>query len=178
MTQPRRAVMPSEVRWVGIDARKDTLSLAVLEGGAPKAIEWKITHNEATVKRLVRRLTSEGGEVRACYEAGPTGYELQRTLERGGIVCDVVAPGLVPQKAGDRVKTDRRDALNLARLLRAGMRTEVRPPSSAEEAVRDLCRTRHTVTQDLTRCRNRLKMFLLRRNRVAPGPSHWTRGPP
>jgi transposase len=128
------------------------------------------------VKRLVRRLTDDGGEVRACYEAGPTGYELQRTLERGGIVCDVVAPALVPQKAGDRVKTDRRDALNLARLLRAGMLTEVRPPTSAEEAVRDLCRTRYTVTRDLSRCRNRLKMFLLRRNRVAPGPNHWTRG--
>src|SRR5207237_9330903 len=113
--------------------------------------------------------------LRACYEAGPTGYELHRLFTSLGVRCQVIAPSLIPKAPGDRIKTDRRDARRLARLHRAGELTAIRVPSLAEESVRDLCRARDDAVADRTRARHRLSKFLLRHGvvwrGVPPGPS-------
>src|SRR5207342_2290527 len=109
-----------------------------------------------------------------CYEAGPGGYALQRQVTTPRVHCQVIAPALIPRKPGERVKTNRRDARNLAALLRAGLLTEVRPPTLEEEAVRDLCRARDDAREDRQRCRHRLGKLLLRRGLRYPG-RNWTR---
>lgn len=153
--------------FVGLDAHKDTIVVAMLSPGAVHPVECKIVNEPGAVRRLARRLEREApGAVRCCYEAGPCGYVLQRQLEAAGIPCVVIAPSLIPIKPGQPIKTDRRDARKLAELLRANLLTEVHPPSPDEEAVRDLCRARHDAQCDLTRAKNRLSKFLLRRGRV------------
>ena len=127
------------------------------------------------MRRLVRRLEREApGPVRVCYEAGPCGYALQRQMTTPRVSCQVIAPALVPRKPGERVKTNRRDARKLVELLRAGLLTEVRPPTPEEEAVRDLCRARDDARTDLQRCRHRLGKLLLRRGLHYSG-RNWTR---
>jgi len=116
------------------------------------------------------------GEVRACYEAGPCGYALQRQItDAGEMSCMVVAPSLIPRKPGERIKTDRRDARKLAELFRGGLLTEVQPPTESDEAARDLCRSREDVREDLQSCRHRLSKMLLRRGRVYSGTRNWSR---
>jgi transposase len=159
--------MEGSITWVGIDAHKKTLAVAVLPpDGKPE--EFTIDNTEKAIRKLARRLTrsSKGKEVRACYEAGTCGYTLQRRLEAAGVVCEVIAPSLIPRKPGERVKTDRRDALKLGELLRAGVLTAVSPPTLEQEAVRDLCRCREDVRADLARCRHRLVKMLVRRGLV------------
>ena len=112
--------------------------------------------------------------MRVCYEAGPCGYALQRQLTKGRVSCVVIAPALMPRKPGDRVKTDTRDARKLAELFRAGLLTEVRPPTPAEEAVRDLCRARDDARDDVQRARHRLGKLLLRRGLHWAG-KNWTK---
>jgi len=150
--------------FVGLDAHKDTIVVAMLQPGAVQPLEWKIVNEPGAVRRLAKKLGREApDEVHACYEAGPCGYVLQRQLAAFGIRCAMVAPSLIPVKPGQPIKTDRRDARKLAELLRAGLLTEVHPPSEDEEAVRDLTRARDDAQCDLTRARNRLSKFLLRR---------------
>ena len=119
------------------------------------------------------RAAAAGGPVVACYEAGSTGFALQRRLEAAGIECRVIAPALIPRRPGDRVKTDRRDARKLAELLRADLLTEVHPPTPGQEAVRDLCRAREDAVADRTRARHRLAKLLLRRG-IAYDGRNWT----
>ena len=127
------------------------------------------------MRRLVRKLERETpGSVRVFYEAGPCGYALQRHLTTPRVSCDVVAPALIPRQPGERVKTNRRDARKLAQFGRAGLLTVARPPTVAEEAVRDLARARDDVREDLQRCRHRLGKFLLRRGLHFHG-RNWTR---
>lgn len=154
------------ITWVGIDAHKKTLAVAVLgpNGGARE--QFTIDNEEKAIRKLARRLQKSGGEVRACYEAGTCGFTLQRRLEAHGIVCEVIAPSLIPRKPGERIKTDRRDALKLAELQRANVLTTVSPPSLEQEAVRDLCRCREAARADLGRCRHRLVKMLVRRGYV------------
>jgi transposase len=124
---------------------------------------------------MIKRLKAEAvGELVICYEAGPCGYALQRRFVAAGVKCIVVAPSLVPVKPGERIKTDRRDAKKLAECLRAGTLTEVHPPSEAEEAIRDLCRCREDVREDLHAARHRLGKLLLRRAVTFNGKA-WTR---
>ncbi len=160
--------MEGSITWVGIDAHKKTLAIALLGRPGDPAEQFTVANTEADVRRLARRLIrrANGGEVRACYEAGTCGYTLQRRLEAGGIVCEVIAPSLIPRKPGERIKTDRRDALKLAELMRAGVLTAVSPPTLEQEAVRDLCRCREDVRADLARCRHRLVKMLVRRGLV------------
>jgi transposase len=159
---------------VGLDAHKETIQvLGLLPEG--ELVETKAANDARGRRRLIRKLQREApGEIVACYEAGPCGYVLQREMEAAGIRCLVVAPSLIPRKPGDRIKTDRRDALKLAEMLRAGMLTEVHPPSPQEEAVRDVCRCREDAKQDLLRARHRLGKFLLRRGLVWRKGSNWT----
>lgn len=158
---------------LGMDVAKDSIAVAVLPPDRDVAEVDKIFHDADSVRRLVKRLGRPTG-VWACYEAGPTGYELQRQLTSMGVRCDVVAPSLIPKGSGDRVKTDRRDARRLAGLHRAGELTAIAVPTPAQEGVRDLCRTRGDMVQDLTRARNRLSGFLLRHSVVWRGGSPWT----
>jgi transposase len=125
------------------------------------------------VRRLVGRL-GDPRWLRACYEAGPTGYELARLLHSMGVRCEVIAPSLIPKAPGDKVKTDRRDCRRLARLHRAGELVAIRIPTVAEEAVRDLCRARADMVEDRTRARHRLSKFLLRHGRPWRGGNAWT----
>lgn len=158
--------MQQNITWVGMDAHKKFISVAVLKGNERMCLEWQIENSEQSVKKLMRKLLklADGWEVRACYEAGPCGFVLKRQMEQSGeIICEVIAPSLIPQKTGSRVKTDKKDARKLAELLRAGLLTEVVPPTAEEESVRDLCRCREALKVDRLRARHRLKKFLLRR---------------
>jgi transposase len=161
--------------YVGIDAHKKDLFIAMLVGSHGTPVTWQLANEPNAVRRLVRKLKREApGPVRACYEAGPCGYALQRQLTTPRVSCQVIAPALVPRKPGDRIKTNRRDARKLAELLRAGLLTEVRPPTPEEEAVRDLCRARDDAREDLQRCRHRMGKLLLRRGLHYDG-RNWTR---
>ncbi len=158
---------------LGLDVHKNTISAAILRPGEDVADVEKISSDDDAVRRLIARL---GGprRLRACYEAGPTGYELARLLKALGVACEVIAPSLIPTAPGDRVKTDKRDARRLARLYRAGELVAIRVPTVAEEAVRDLCRARADMVIDRTRARHRLGKFLLRHGRIWRGGDNWT----
>jgi transposase len=158
---------------LGLDVHKDSISVAILHPGSDAPEVERIFHDEASVRRLIARL-GEPRNLRACYEAGPTGYELHRLLTSMGVCCEVIAPSLIPKAAGERIKTDRRDARRLARLHRAGELTPIRIPTPTEEAVRDLCRARDDAVADRTRARHRLSKFLLRHGMVWRGGSSWT----
>ena len=157
--------MEKRITFVGMDAHKVAIKLAVLLPGQTKPVEWQLANEKAAVRRMlkqVQRLALDS-QVRFCYEAGPCGYALQRWIQEAGLVCVVVAPSLIPRKPGDRIKTDRRDARKLAELFRAGLLTEVHAPTPTDEAARDLCRAREDAQEDLMRCRHRLSKMLLRR---------------
>jgi transposase len=159
-----------------MDAHKKDLFIAMLVGDCPAPVTWQVANEPQAVRRLVRKLEREApGPVRVCYEAGPCGYALQRQLTTTRVACQVIAPGLIPRKPGERIKTNRRDARKLAELHRAGLLTAVRPPTPEDEAVRDLCRARDDAREDLQRCRHRLGKLLLRRGLHYSG-RNWTRG--
>jgi len=170
--------MRESITWVGLDAHKKAINVAVLVGHESKPQEWVVENKPAAIRRLVKKLMrdADGREVRSCYEAGPCGYALQRQIEaEGPVICEVIAPALIPRKPGERIKTDRRDARKLAELLRAGLLTAVQAPTPEQEAVRDLCRAREDAKQDQMRCRHRLGKLLLRRGIVyAGGKKAWT----
>jgi len=166
------------ITFVGLDAHKEWINVAMLLPGRETPIEWQVPNEAGAIRKMLRRIEGEApGEVRFCYEAGPCGYALQRQITTWSEAsCMVVAPSLIPGKPGERVKTDRRDAKKLAFLFRAGMLTEVQPPSEEDEAARDLCRAREDAREDLVRCRHRLTKFLLRRGIVFRGESGRGRG--
>jgi len=173
----REPAVNENITWVGLDAHKRSISVAMLLPERRQALEWEVPNEPSAVKRLARKLEREApGEVRCCYEAGPCGYALQRQLLDADVICEVVAPSLIPVKPGEHIKTDQRDARKLAELLRAGLLTEVRPPSKDEEAARDLCRCREDAVEDLARCRHRVLKMVLRRGLVfGVGKKAWTR---
>ena len=157
----------SKVRFVGLDVHADTIAVAVAEPDGEVRSLGTIPNRLESVRKLMVKL-GPAKELKACYEAGPTGYVLYWQLTALGVVCEVVAPSLVPVKPGDRVKTDRRDAAKLARSYRAGDLTPVWVPDEAHEALRDLVRTREDARQDQLRARHRLSKFLLRHGRRPP----------
>ena len=167
--------MKQVTTYVGVDAHKKDLFIAMLVGAETTPVTWQLANEPNAVRRLVRRLEREApGAVRVCYEAGPCGYALQRQVTTSRVSCQVIAPALIPRKPGERIKTNRRDARKLAELLRAGLLTEVRPPTLEEEAVRDLCRARDDAREDMQRARHRLGKLLLRRGLHYSG-RNWTR---
>jgi len=162
------------VRFVGLDVHAETIAVAVAEASGEVRSLGTIPNRVESIGRLVRKL-GKPEQLRVCYEAGPTGYVLYWQLSELGVKCEVVAPTLVPVKAGDRVKTDRRDAEKLARSYRAGDLTPVWVPDGAHEALRDLVRARWAAKRDQLRARHRLSKFLLRHGRRAPqGIAAWT----
>jgi len=158
---------------LGLDVHKDSISAGILRSRAEVADVVRISSDPDAVSHLLERFP-DPGRVRACYEAGPTGYELHRLLTRRGVRCEVIAPALIPRAPGDKVKTDRRDCRRLARLYRAGELTAIRVPTPREEAVRDLCRARADLLDDLMRSRRRLQSFLLRHGRIYRQGTTWT----
>lgn len=166
--------MPTtSVTHLGMDVHRDSISVAVLPPNAETGEVDRIFNDEDSVRRLVVRL-GDPRSLRACYEAGPTGYGLHRQLRSLGVRCDVVAPALIPRAAGDRVKTDKRDARRLARLHRMGELVAIRVPTEAEEGVRDLLRAREDLVIDRRRARQRLSAFLLRHGQVFRDGDPWT----
>ncbi len=164
----------SKVRFLGLDVHAETIAVAVAEPAGEVRSLGMIPNRLEAIRGLVKKL-GPAERLRACYEAGPTGYVLYRQLAALGVACDVVAPSLVPAKPGDRVKTDRRDATKLARSLRAGDLTAVWVPDAAHEALRDLVRAREAAKKDQLRARHRLAKFLLRHGRrPATGLQGWT----
>ena len=169
--------MGESTTFVGLDAHKKTIEVAMFLPGRNDPVEWQVVHEGASVRRMAKKIQKEaGGHVRVCYEAGPCGYALQRTLQDLGLECVVVAPSLIPVKPGDRIKTDKRDARKLAEMDRAGLMTEVHPPTAGEESVRDLCRCREDAKADQLRARHRILKLLLRRGITwEGGKSSWTK---
>jgi transposase len=168
--------MKNVITYVGIDAHKKNLFMAMLVGTGSSPVTWQVANEPGAVRRLVRKLEREApGPVRVFYEAGPCGYALQRQLTTARVSCEVIAPALIPRKPGERVKTDRRDARKLVELGRAGLLTAVQPPTPEDEAVRDLARARDDAREDLQRSRHRLAKLLLRRGHHYPG-RNWTQG--
>jgi transposase len=154
---------------VGLDVHKETITVAVADEAGDVESLGTIVNEAEAVRKLVKKLRGGRRQLAVCYEAGPTGYALYWQLVKLGVSCVVVAPSLVPLKPGDRIKTDRRDALKLARLYRAGELTPVWVPTPEREALRDLVRTREAAKKDERRARNRLQKFLLRRGIRKPG---------
>lgn len=161
--------------FVGLDVHKDSITVAHATGGCaePPVFVGAIGTRRADLDRLIRRLQGKGPALRFVSEAGPSGYGLYRDLAGKGLACDVVAPSLIPRRPGDKVKTDRRDAVELARLLRSGDLTAVYVPTVEDEAVRDLCRARDAARVTLKDAKLRLKAFLLRLGLHDVGRADW-----
>jgi transposase len=164
----------SKIRFVGLDVHADTIAVAVAEPGGEVRSHGVIPNRLESVRKLIGKL-GPAKQIKACYEAGPTGYVLYWQLTQLGVACEVIAPSLVPTKAGDRVKTDRRDAEKLARCYRAGELTAVWVPDAAHEALRDLVRAREAAKKDQLKARHRLGKFLLRHGRRPEGMKGWTK---
>ena len=165
---------------VGLDTHKAKIAVAVAEPGRAGEVRFhgEIANQPDAVRRLIERLADKHGRLRVCYEAGPCGYGLQRQITALGHDCTVVAPSLVPRRPGDRVKTNRRDAVTLARLHRAGELTAVWMPDPTHEAMRDLVRARTAAMEAVRRARQQLQGFLLRHEPGVHGPQDLVAGAP
>jgi len=166
--------MREKLRFLGLDVHAETIAVAIAEPDGEVRSLGTIANREESIRKLIRKL-GPVEHLRACYEAGPTGFVLYWQLTQLGVDCVVVAPSLVPKKPGDRVKTDRRDALKLARSHRSGDLTAVWVPDEHSEALRDLVRQREAAKQDQLRAKHRLTKFLLRTGQRPPlGLKAWT----
>jgi len=165
----------SSTLYVGMDVHKESIAVAYVARDHDAQVIYlgTIGTRQADIDQLIRQLHSKAKHLVFVYEAGPCGYWLYRYLSKKGYVCWVVAPSLIPKKAGDRVKTDRRDAVQLARFMRSGDLTPVYVPTVEDEAIRDLCRAREDAIADLKAAKFRLKAFLLRHDIRYTGQATW-----
>jgi transposase len=177
LKQGGRVVTDHSEVYVAFDTSKRRNAVAIAEAGRGGEVRFlgEIENTEAATTRLVRKLAAKYGRLTFCYEAGPTGYGLYRLLRRLGHTCVVVAPSLIPKRPGDRVKTNRRDAVALAKLLRADELTAVWVPDERHEAMRDLVRAREAAVDDLKSKRQQVLSLLLRLGRHYAGKRTWTK---
>jgi len=172
-----RTMRKYNLAYVAFDSAKAKHAVAIAEEGREGEVRYlgEIANSPEAVKKLATKLAQRYRQLHFCYEAGPTGYGLHRQLTELGHRCDVVAPTMIPKRSGDRVKTNRRDAVTLAKLLRAGELSPIWVPDTVHEAVRDLTRARETAMLDLRQKRQHLLSFLLRHGRDYPARKNWTK---
>jgi transposase len=175
--QPRRQIMKKNTIFVGLDVHKNSISVALADAGRDGEIRYYgvIDGGLESVHKVARKIQSKGATLRFVYEAGPCGYGLYRSLTNKGFDCIVAAPSKIPRKSGDRIKNDRRDALTLARLHRAGELTPVYVPTEEDEAMRDLTRGREDAAKALRVARQHLLAFLLRSGHRYHGKTYWSK---
>lgn len=169
--------MKKNITFIGLDVHKDTIDVALADAGRDGDIRFygTIGGDLESLHKVIRKLQSKSTELRFVYEAGPCGYDIYRSLTKQGFDCIIVAPSKIPRKSGDRIKNDRRDALNLARLHRSGDLTAVYVPTTEDEAMRDLTRAREDTVKALRISRQVLLAFLLRHGHRYSGRSYWTK---
>lgn len=167
--------MEKYIYWVGLDDDAEKICVAILRGEDERpTAEFVVERTDRGMRRFLSQVKRLKGTVRCVYEAGPCGYGLQRWLTSHGVICQVAAPSLTPKKPGKKVKTNRIDARELARLYRGQNLTFVHVPSEEQEALRDLMRAREDARADVLRCRNRLSKFLLRHGHYYTDGVRWT----
>ena len=164
------------IKYIGLDVHKKFITIAIADQGRDSEARYygNIDYDMKQLDKFIRKQISQGAELKFVYEAGPCGYHLYRYLTGNGFDCTVVAPSQIPKKSGDRIKNDRRDAIKLARLHRAGELTAVYVPDEADEALRDLTRAREDAVQALRTAKQQLNAFLLRHNVRYSGRTKWT----
>ena len=169
--------MSKIVKYVGLDVHKDSITIAIADEGRNGNVRvyGKIHNDLGQLDKVMRKLISQNVELHCAYEAGPCGYTIYRHLKSKGIDCVVVAPALIPKKVGDRIKNDRRDATNLATLHRSGDLTPVYVPDEADEALRDLVRTRKDIQIAFRKVKQQINAFILRQGISYPGKSKWSK---
>ncbi len=170
--------MEKIILYVGLDVHKNTIDVAMADGRDKSQVRsyGKINNTPDALDKLLKKLQSGKSELFVVYEAGPCGYQIHRHLTSKGISCSVAAPSLIPRRSGSRIKTDRRDAINLARLFRAGELTCIYIPTREDEAMRDLIRCRDDIKRLQRKVRQRLLAFLLRHGFRYNGKKNWTKG--
>jgi len=165
----------SNILFIGMDVHKDSIVISLADDNRTEIRRYgSMGGSLDDFKKTLRKLVATGKTLFFCYEAGPTGYELYRYITSQGHQCIVVAPSLIPKKPGDKIKTDKRDADNLTRLLRSGDLTAVYVPNAEDEAIRDLSRAREDAVLVFKSAKQRLKSFLLRHNIRFDGSANWS----
>lgn len=169
--------MKNIIKTVGLDVHKNSISIGIADEGRNGEVRYygKIDNNLGQLNKVIRRLVSKGATLRFVYEAGPCGYGIYRHLNGNGLDCTVIAPSKIPRQSGNRLKNDKRDCMSLARLHRAGELTAVYVPTEADEALRDLVRSRTDATRALRVAKQHLGAFLLRHDIVYSGKTKWTK---
>jgi len=164
------------IKYIGLDVHKKTIAIAIAGGDRDDEVRFygTIDNKVGPLKKVMRKLIADGSKLSFAYEAGPCGYKLYRDLTANGYDCIVVAPSLIPKKSGDRIKNDRRDAISLARLHRAGELTAVYVPNSEDEAMRDLVRARADFISAQKKAKQQLNAFLLRHGNIYTGKQNWS----
>ena len=170
--------MKKKVLYVGLDVHKKTTEVAIATGRSNGKVRTygKIDSTLDALNKLIKKLQVDDKQLRFVYEAGPCGYQIYRHLDAKGIHCSVVAPSMIPRRSGDRIKTDRRDAIKLVRLFRAGELTSIYMPAPENEAIRDLIRCRDDMKRFERKARQRLLSFLLRHGHQYSGKKNWSKG--
>jgi len=170
--------MKRKILYVGLDVHKNTTDVAIATDRSNGKVRsyGKIASSLDALNKLIKKLQVDDKQLRFVYEAGPCGYQIYRHLDTKGIACSVVAPSMIPRRSGDRIKTDRRDAINLVRLFRAGELTSIYVPATEDEAIRDLLRCRDDMKRFERKARQRLLSFLLRHGHQYSGKKNWTQG--
>jgi len=167
--------METIITYVGMDTHKKEHAIALHYPGQEEIVRLTVRNTSSEISKMVKRILKKApGEVRFCYEAGVCGFDLKRKIEALGCKCAVIAPSLTPIKPGERIKTDRRDALKLLMMFKAGLLTEVYAPDPEQEAARELTRLRQSARKNLMTARHRLLKFLVRHGYIYHEGSHWT----